>query len=122
MRDDDNIYDQATADAVARFQVRHGLAVDGVVGPNTLAELNVTPGERAQAIVANLERMHWITSDGTLGERRAEVNIAGYELVAYDDNEVALTMPVIVGLSYHRTPIFSDKVVGCDYGATSYAA
>jgi murein L,D-transpeptidase YcbB/YkuD len=86
MREDDNIYDQAMADAVARFQGRHGLATDGVAGPKTLAELNVTPGERTQTIVANLERMRWLPDDETVGERRAEVNIPGYELVAYENN------------------------------------
>jgi L,D-transpeptidase ErfK/SrfK len=33
--DVDGVYGAATADAVRRFQASHGLAIDGIVGPNT---------------------------------------------------------------------------------------
>ena len=43
-----DVYDEVLADAVKRFQARHGLPEAGAVGPQTLAELNV-PDPRACA-------------------------------------------------------------------------
>jgi murein L,D-transpeptidase YcbB/YkuD len=37
----------ALAAALRRFQSRHGLAEDGVLGPNTLAALQIPPAHRA---------------------------------------------------------------------------
>ncbi len=118
VREDDNVFDQAMSDAIARFQTRHGLAIDGVVGPNTLSALNVTPGERAQTIVANLERMRWLPAREALGERHIEVNLPAFELVAYQNSDVALSMPVVVGSPEHRTPIMSDRVVNLKFAPT----
>jgi peptidoglycan hydrolase-like protein with peptidoglycan-binding domain len=41
---DDGIFDQATQKAVMRFQQAKGLTVDGIVGPQTLAELPAIGG------------------------------------------------------------------------------
>ncbi len=40
--DPETVYDGTVEMAVKRFQVRNGIAVDGTVGPRTLAALNVT--------------------------------------------------------------------------------
>jgi murein L,D-transpeptidase YcbB/YkuD len=118
MREDDNVFDQAMSDAVDRFQARHGLATDGVVGSNTLLALNISPGERSETIIANLERMRWLPSREMLGERHIEVNLASFELVAYQNGDVALAMPVVVGSPEHRTPIISDRIVNLKFAPT----
>ena len=46
--------------AIARFQWRHGLNADGVVGEQTLAALKFTPAKRLTQIKLNLERMRWL--------------------------------------------------------------
>ena len=43
-------FDEATVDALARFQERHGLKVDGTLGPETLATLNRSVEERIRQI------------------------------------------------------------------------
>src|SRR5690606_10582800 len=49
-------FDAALDTAVRRFQHRHGLNEDGVVGPATLAQLNVPVAQRIAQIRINLER------------------------------------------------------------------
>src|SRR5262245_45656072 len=47
-------------DAVKRFQRRHGLTDDGVVGPALVAELNVPIEARIRQIELNMERWRWL--------------------------------------------------------------
>ncbi|QCQ23006.1 L,D-transpeptidase family protein [Desulfoglaeba alkanexedens] len=101
-------FDPFLEEAVRRFQKRHGLAVDGVVGPRTLASLNVPPETRLRQILVNLERWRWLPRH--LGDRYILVNVAGFSLEAYRSGEKVLTMRVIVGKSYQRTPVFSEKM------------
>ncbi len=101
-------YDENLQAAVRRFQVRHGLDVDGIIGAGTLDALNVTPATRRQQVINNLERWRWLADD--LGERHVLVNIAGFELKVIDKNQTVMRKPVIVGRDYRRTPVFSDRI------------
>ena len=49
-------YDDELQLAVRRFQSRHGLEPDALVGPATLRALNVTAGERVNQLELNLPR------------------------------------------------------------------
>jgi murein L,D-transpeptidase YcbB/YkuD len=101
-------FDEALRDALARFQRRHGLDADGVVGARTLAELDVTAAERVRQIAVNMERLRWLPSD--LGRRHVRVNIAAFDVVVVEDSHEVLAMDVIVGRSYRRTPVFSEQI------------
>ena len=109
------IYDPATVAAVEAFQRRHGLLADGIVGSRTLAQLNVSPAERAATIVANLEKLRWMPARDSEPGRHIEVNVPGYELVAYVGGTPVLSMPVIVGEPEHPTPVFSDRIVNLKF-------
>jgi murein L,D-transpeptidase YcbB/YkuD len=50
-------YDDAVAESVKRFQVRHGLAATGTITPRTLAALNVPVQKRIKQLEASLERL-----------------------------------------------------------------
>jgi murein L,D-transpeptidase YcbB/YkuD len=100
-----DLFDVVLEDAVKRFQRRHGLDDDGVVGRDTLAALNVSVEDRARQIELNLERWRWLPRD--LGRRHILVNIAGFELAVVEDDQLALEMRVVVGRPYRRTPVFS---------------
>lgn len=99
-------FDEHLERAVHRFQARHGLEVDGVVGAKTLAALNIPPRARVRQLELNLERWRWLPRE--LGPRHILVNIPDFELAAVEDGRTALEMRVVVGLSYRRTPVFSD--------------
>lgn len=109
--DEDRLFNQYApdlVDAVKRFQMRHGLKQDGVIGKATLTQLNVTPAERARQLVANLERWRWLGED--FGHRFLLVNIADFSLTVYEAGQPAVRMPVIVGRHYRKTPVFSDRM------------
>jgi murein L,D-transpeptidase YcbB/YkuD len=81
---------------------------DGVLGPKTLFQLNISAEVRVRQIVANMERWRWMPED--LGDHYVIVNIAGFELKRVRANTVEERMRVVVGKPYHKTPIFSDKM------------
>ncbi len=103
-----DVYDPALVMAVKRFQKRHGLEPDGVVGKQTVAAMNVPVEERIRQIVLNMERWRWLPED--LGDRYILVNIAGFKLTLVDSGAVWDRMRVAVGKPYRRTPVFSDRI------------
>lgn len=105
------IYAGELVEAVKRFQGRHGLEQDGIIGRNTFAQLNVPMTERVEQIRLTLERWRWLPDD--LGHRPIVINVPEYKLYAFEDDgngsyRRALEMDVIVGKSYprHQTPLF----------------
>ncbi|WP_448192058.1 L,D-transpeptidase family protein [Azospirillum sp. sgz301742] len=103
-----DVYDPALRAAVERFQARHGLTVDGVIGASTVAALNVTAGARVGQILASLERLRWMPDD--FGPRHVVVNVPDYTLKAVDHGAVVQEMRVIVGTKVRRTPVFSSVI------------
>jgi len=101
-------FDANVKKAVQIFQRNHGLAVDGVVGPDTRKHLNITVEEKIATIRLNLERMRWLPR--TLGTRYVLVNIADYKLLVINEGNVSLEMPIVVGEKRHPTPVFSNKM------------
>ncbi|MDX1394751.1 MAG: L,D-transpeptidase family protein [Gemmatimonadota bacterium] len=103
-----DLYDATLERAVRTFQQRHGLGADGVVGPATLAALNVSAADRARTLWLNLERWRWLPAD--LGRLHVIVNAANFELDVVEDGEEVFTSRVMVGRPFRRTPVFSDRI------------
>ena len=101
-------YDDALTEAVMRFQARHGIAIDGDIGKQTRAAMNVPVLQRVQQILINMERWRWLPRQ--FGQRYLLVNMTGFELYAEENGEVVLAMPIIIGKKYRATPSFSSKV------------
>jgi murein L,D-transpeptidase YcbB/YkuD len=107
------VYDDVLANAVGRFQERHGLDPDRVIGRATQAALAVPLSWRVRQIELALERLRWLP-DISKG-RLIAVNIPMFRLFAWDRvPSVAppvLTMSVIVGRALGtRTPVFADRM------------
>ncbi|HSJ24946.1 MAG TPA: L,D-transpeptidase family protein [Longimicrobiales bacterium] len=102
--------------AVRSFQHRHGLNEDGVVGPATLAELNVPVSGRIAQVRTSLERVRWIAP--RLGDDYVAVNIAGAVAWYVRGGTVVFESRVIVGAPYTRTPIFSASMRYIDLNPT----
>lgn len=102
-------YDGELLRAVERFQARHGLDPDGVIGKATFAELNTPMAERVHQIELGLERLRWLPD--VLDAPLAVVNVPAFELWVLDpthpDDRIALEMRVVVGKAVSKqTPAF----------------
>ena len=101
-------YSPALQEAVKRFQRRHGLADDGVIGAELVADLNVPIAKRIRQLELNLERWRWLPR--SLGERYILVNVPEYHLEVREGAQVPLSMRVVVGKRDTPTPIFDDEM------------
>jgi murein L,D-transpeptidase YcbB/YkuD len=105
-----NIYDTTLVQAVKRFQKRHGLAVDGVIGGGTLAALNVPIEARIHQIIANMKR--WRELSNNLGARYVAVNIPNFTLDVVENEQLTMHMKVVVGkmVEKRHTPTFTANM------------
>jgi murein L,D-transpeptidase YcbB/YkuD len=106
--EDNTLFDLGLRYAVERFQLRHGLKMDGVVGSLTLAELNVSLSRRIAQIKLNMERWRWLPDQ--LGHRHIIVNVSAYRLSAYDHGERQFTMEAIIGTLENPTPLITGTI------------
>jgi murein L,D-transpeptidase YcbB/YkuD len=108
MDEKETFFDDATFAAVRTFQIRHGLVDDGIVGPDTLAALNVPVAERRRQLEINLERWRWLPDD--LGKHHILVNIPSFTMSVQKDGLPVMTTKVIVGRPKRPTPVFADEI------------
>ncbi|QOY92776.1 L,D-transpeptidase family protein [Massilia sp. UMI-21] len=105
------VYTPALAAAVRRFQARHNLVEDGLLGPATRTALAVPPAQRALQLGLTLERLRWLPP---LRGRVVAVNVPTYRLWAFEtgrDTTEPLEMRVIVGKAAGTpTPLFIGQM------------
>ncbi|GAB3474846.1 L,D-transpeptidase family protein [Azotobacter salinestris] len=101
-------YTPQLVEAVKRFQARHFLDDDGVVGPATLAELNVTPAERQEQVRANLERFRWLARE--MEPTLLLVDVAGAQLTLFRDQQPRWQTRTQVGRPARPTPLLKSQV------------
>lgn len=116
---DPEYFDQQVEDALKRFQARHGLNQDGLIGPATLTQLNVSARERAEQIAVNLERQRWLKHRFT--DRYILVNLAGFEMWVMENGRPVFQSRVIIGQSGRwETPEFIETMTHMVVNPTWY--
>jgi murein L,D-transpeptidase YcbB/YkuD len=104
-------YSVELAQAVKRFQDRHGLDADGKLGRQTLAALNVPLAARVRQIELSLERLRWLPD--LSGRPFIAVNLPSFRLWAFKtvDAPPVLATRVIVGKAVNtQTPLFTGTL------------
>lgn len=106
-------YNETLERALRAFQARHGLAVDGIVGPNTVRALNVPVEDRITQLAINMDR--WRRLPEELGSPHVLVNVAGFHLRVRENGRAALSMRVVAGDPETPTPVMSDEISYLDF-------
>jgi murein L,D-transpeptidase YcbB/YkuD len=96
------VYSDAIQTAVRRFQVRHGLVSDGIIGQGSSSALSASAEDRARQIALNLERRRWLNRD--LNPERIEVNTAAAIMVYWHEGRPVHSNRVVVGTPANQTP------------------
>lgn len=102
--------DASTWEGLKSFQFRHGIEPDGVMGPQTLAEMNKPAEDRVNTLIVNLDRLRWMPRAYEQAEH-VEVNIGESALRLFRGGRPVKTIRVIVGQKgKHQTPVFHGKI------------
>lgn len=94
--------------AVKRFQARHGLPDDGVLGKYSYSAMNVSAPVRLGQLQTNLVRLR--SMSGFLGGRYVMVNVPAAQIEAVENDRVALRHTAIVGKIDRQTPILNSAI------------
>ena len=109
-------FDEQLEAGVKRFQRRHLLEADGIVGAATLAALNVPVDKRIAQIRVNLERARWVLHD--LPEEFVIADIAGFRVRYTRDRQVIWDGRAQVGKPYRKSPVFRDRIRFIEFNPT----
>lgn len=105
---DSMVFDSWVNGAVKRFQSRHGLPADGVMGRYSFAAMNVPASIRLGQLQTNLVRLR--SMSGYLGDRYVMVNIPAASIEAVEMGRVVQRHTAIVGKIDRQTPILNSKI------------
>ena len=102
------LFDKCLDEAIKKFQKRHGLAVDGVVGKGTQKALNLSVDDKIKKVLLNIDRIKWLPREDK--KRYIIVNLPEFMLHYIEDNKTKQKLRVIIGDKRHPTPIFSHYI------------
>ncbi len=101
-------FDSYVDGAVKRFQARHGLPSDGVIGEFTLKAMNIPADVRLQQLNTNLIRLQTFPQE--LGRRHVMVNIPAAHVEGVEDGSVVTRHAAIVGRISRQTHLVNSKI------------
>ena len=102
------LFDGCLQQAVKRFQRRHSLTEDGVVGKNTRWVMNKPVKDKIKTVLLNIDRIKWLPR--ARSERYIVVNLPEFLLHYIEHQREVKTLKVIVGDTKHPSPVFSNKI------------
>ena len=111
-------YTSTLVAGVKKFQLRHGINADGVLGKGTVAAINVPLKQRVTQIELAMERLRWLPEPSAGAS--IIVNIPAFQLWAFDDvdefNTNSPNMRVVVGKALkNQTPVLMAKMSFIDF-------
>jgi len=101
-------YNEFVVNAVKQFQASYNLRIDGIIGNDTLKQMNIPVTQRIEQIKVNLERVRWIKHH--LEDEFVLVNIAGYKAYYVHNNKLLWKSKVQVGKNKRQSPILRDDI------------
>ncbi|WP_095497431.1 L,D-transpeptidase family protein [Paraferrimonas haliotis] len=111
-----DLYDDALLSALKGFQQRHGLVSDGVIGHQTLAQLNRSPNERRKRLARDyLSRIYL---QAHLPANYVLVNIADYSIALSLEGEIKFQGKTVVGKPQRPTPLMQTSIKSLIYNPT----
>lgn len=103
-----NSFDSYVDEAVKRFQARHGIEPDGVVGKLSLSALNVPVEVRVMQLQTNMLRLQPYSGDN--GRRFINVNLPAARVEAVEAGQVVSRHTAVVGKVDRQSPVLNSKV------------
>jgi len=109
----DSVYTGTLVEAVRRFQIRHGLTPDGVIGDSTRVRLQRPFDARIRQIELTLERSRWMPRHYSAPP--LFVNVPAFRLYAFtgmqSNENTLLRMDIVVGKAFKsETPLFAANL------------
>jgi len=112
----EQLYDRNLMIAVESFQKRHGLEMDGYIGPGTKQAMNMSTEWRINQVETSMERWRWMPR--TLGGQYILVNVPGFEMNFIRNDRPILSMRTITGDKKHTSPSFQSKITQVVFNPT----
>lgn len=101
-------FDSYVDAAVRRFQARHGIPADGIVGATTFAALNVPAPVRLAQLENNRDRLRSLVSTTT--NRYVLVNLPAAEIEAVENGVVVSRHTAVVGKVDRASPLLTSEI------------
>ncbi|WP_084144418.1 L,D-transpeptidase family protein [Ferrimonas kyonanensis] len=101
------VWDPALIEALKRYQGHNGLNTTGTLTPATIDSIMASGEHRIKAIRYSLRQ--WLQLPPRLNGDSIIVNLPHFNLLVLQDNQVRLTLPVIVGNPNTPTPRFNSR-------------
>jgi murein L,D-transpeptidase YcbB/YkuD len=111
-----NVFDANVAAGLRRFQARHGLEETGLVGPRTLAALNVPVSQRLKQLAASLDRLAGM--DFSFGQKYVVVNIPAAVAEGVENGRVVRRHAIIAGKPERQSPTLTTHITAVNLNPT----
>lgn len=108
------VFDSYVDAGVKRFQARHGIQADGVVGDTSFAALNVPANVRLAQLTTNMTRLKLLTAK-LPSQRFVMVNIPGAQVEAVDNGVVASRHIAVVGKIDRPSPLVNSRITDVNF-------
>jgi murein L,D-transpeptidase YcbB/YkuD len=108
-----DIFDSFVEAGVRRFQLRHGLTVDGIVREQTLAAMNVPVQVRLRQLETNVVRLRAMAN--AFGPRTVVLNIPAAQIEAIENGTVVSRHTAVVGKADRPSPLINSRIIEINF-------